>query len=154
AVARRGLQAAVWPAGCPGLCWAAPMLTVIHPDGSSQLLPHATADKIPTLLDAALAKRIEPVPAVADVLRRQRRELTSRCGVVNPHDIADAIRRGSYAALGEALAGRSPEHITKTVKAAGLRGRGGAYFAAATKWEGARQAPGSPKYLIVNAEEG
>src|SRR5437867_301194 len=108
-VDRRGLQAAVSPAGCSGLCWAAPMLTVIHPDGATQLLPHATADRIPALLDAALA---------------------------------------------EALAGRSPEHITQTVKAAGLRGRGGAYFAAATKWEGARQAAGSPKYLIVNAEEG
>jgi NADH:ubiquinone oxidoreductase subunit F (NADH-binding)/NADH:ubiquinone oxidoreductase subunit E len=153
-VDRRGLQAAVSPAGCSGLCWAAPMLTVIHPDGTTQLLPHTTADRIPALLDAALAKRVEPDPRVTDFLRRQRRELTSRCGVVNPHDIADAVRRGSYAALAEALAGRSPEHITQTVKAAGLRGRGGAYFAAATKWEGARQAPGSPKYLIVNAEEG
>ena len=153
-VDRRGLQAAVSPAGCSGLCWASPMLTVIHPDGATQLLPHATADRIPGLLDAALAKRVEPDPAVTDFLRRQRRELTSRCGAVNPHDIADAVRRGSYAALAEALAGRSPEHITQTVKAAGLRGRGGAYFAAATKWEGARQAAGSPKYLIVNAEEG
>ncbi len=153
-VDRRGLRAPVLPAGCSGLCWAAPMLTVIHPDGTMQLLPHATADRIPALLDAALAKRVEPDPGVTDFLRRQRRELTSRCGVVNPYDIADAIRRGSYAALAEALAGRSPEHITETVKAAGLRGRGGAYFAAATKWEGALRAPGSPKYLIVNAEEG
>ncbi|HEV8531731.1 MAG TPA: NAD(P)H-dependent oxidoreductase subunit E [Methylomirabilota bacterium] len=153
-VTRRGLQAPVVPAGCSGLCWAAPALTVIHPDGTSQLLPQVTADRVPALLDAALAKRVEPHPGVTDFLRHQRRELTSRCGVVNPHDIADAVRRGSYAALAEALAGRSPEHITQTVKAAGLRGRGGAYFAAATKWEGARQAPGSPKYLIVNAEEG
>jgi NADH:ubiquinone oxidoreductase subunit F (NADH-binding)/NADH:ubiquinone oxidoreductase subunit E len=153
-VTRRGLGAPVVPAGCSGLCWAAPVLSVIHPDGTTQLLPHVTADRVPALLDAALAMRVEPHPGVTDFLRRQRRELTSRCGVVNPHDIADAVRRGSYAALAEALAGRSPEHITATVKAAGLRGRGGAYFAAATKWEGARQAPGSPKYLIVNAEEG
>src|SRR5438445_2304973 len=130
------------------------MLTVNHPSSATQLLPLATADRIPALLDAALAKRIEPDPDVTDFLRRQRRELTSRCGAVNPHDIADAVRRGSYAALAEALAGRSPEHITQTVKAAGLRGRGGAYFAAATKWEGARQAAGPPTYLIVNAEEG
>jgi NADH-quinone oxidoreductase subunit F len=153
-VDRRGLPAPVLPAGCSGLCWAAPMLTVIHPDGTTQILPHATADRIPALLDAALATRVEPDVGVTDFLRRQRRELTSRCGVVNPYDIADAIRRGSYAALGEALAGRSPEHIIEIVKSAGLRGRGGAYFAAATKWEGARKAAGAPKYLIVNAEEG
>src|SRR6266705_3172524 len=95
---------------------ASPMLTVIHPDGATQLLPYATADRIPALLDAALGKRVEPDPDVTDFLRRQRRELTSRCGAVNPHDIADAVRRGSYAALAEALAGRSPEHITQTVK--------------------------------------
>jgi len=153
-VTRRGLKAPVVPTGCSGLCWAAPVLTVTHPDGTTQLLPHVTADRVPALLDAALAKRVEPDPGVTDFLRRQRRELTSRCGVVNPHDIADAVRRGSYAALAEALAGRSPEHITATVKAAGLRGRGGAYFAAATKWEGARKAEGVLKYLIVNAEEG
>ena len=40
------------------------------------------------------------------------------------------------------------------MKTAGLRGRGGAYFAAALKWEGARKASGEPTYLIVNGEEG
>ncbi len=44
--------------------------------------------------------------------------------------------------------------MIETVKAARLQGRGGAYFPAAVKWEGARRAAGEPKYLIVNGEEG
>ena len=44
--------------------------------------------------------------------------------------------------------------MIETIKRAGLRGRGGAYFQAALKWEGARRAGGAVKYLIVNGEEG
>ena len=152
-ITRRRLSARVVTVGCNGLCWAAPIVTVVSPGSESQHLPHATADRIPALLDAIAADRLEPHPGVVGFLALQRRELTARCGLVSPGDIADAIRRGSYAALAAALEAR-PEGVIETVKAAGLRGRGGAYFAAALKWEGARKAAGSPKYLIVNGEEG
>ena len=153
-VVRRSWNARIVTAGCGGLCWAAPVVTIVAPDGESRLLPHATADRIPALLDAAAADRIEPNPGVGDFLGHQRRELTARCGLVDPGDIADAIRRGGYAALADALSSRDPLAVIETVKAAGLRGRGGAYFAAALKWEGVRSARGAPAYLIVNAEEG
>jgi len=153
-VVRRSWSARIVTAGCGGLCWAAPVVTIVAPDGESRLLPHATADRIPALLDAAAADRLEPNPGVGDFLGHQRRELTARCGLVDPGDIADAIRRGGYAALADALAGRDPQAVIETVKAAGLRGRGGAYFAAALKWEGARAARAARRYLIVNAEEG
>jgi NADH:ubiquinone oxidoreductase subunit F (NADH-binding)/NADH:ubiquinone oxidoreductase subunit E len=153
-VVRRSWSARIVMAGCGGLCWAAPVVTIVAPDGESRLLPHATADRVPALLDAAAADRIEPNPGVGDFLGHQRRELTARCGLVDPADIADAVRRGGYAALADALANRDPLAVIETVKAAGLRGRGGAYFAAALKWEGARSARGAPTYLIVNAEEG
>jgi len=153
-VVRRSWSARIVTAGCGGLCWAAPVVTIVAPDGESRLLPHATADRIPALLDAAAADRIEPNPGVGDFLGHQRRELTARCGLVDPGDIADAIRRGGYAALADALSSRDPLAVIETVKAAGLRGRGGAYFAAALKWEGVRSARGAPAYLIVNAEEG
>ena len=153
-VVRRSWSARIVTAACGGLCWAAPVVTIVAPDGESRLLPHATADRIPALLDAAVAERFEDYPGVGNFLGHQRRELAARCGLVDPGDIADAIRRGSYAALADALSSRDPLGLIETVKAAGLRGRGGAYFAAAVKWEGARNAPGAPTYLIVNAEEG
>jgi NADH:ubiquinone oxidoreductase subunit F (NADH-binding) len=153
-IGRRRLNARVVTAGCNGLCWAAPIVTVVDADGGSRLLPHATADRIPALLDAVATGRLEPHPGVSDFLSHQRRELTARCGLVASGEIGDAIRRGSYAALAGALDAGRPEAVLETVKAAGLRGRGGAYFAAALKWEGARKAAGAPKYLIVNGEEG
>ena len=153
-VVRRSWSARIVTAGCGGLCWAAPVVTIVAPDGESRLLPHATADRIPALLDAAAADRLEVHPGAGDFLGHQRRELTARCGLVDPGDIADAIRRGGYATLADALASRDPLAVIETVKAAGLRGRGGAYFAAGLKWEGARSARGAPTYLIVNAEEG
>jgi NADH-quinone oxidoreductase subunit F len=153
-IARQGLGASVTTVGCNGACWAAPMIAVEGPDGERHLLPHATASRIPALLDTVLSRRLVPHPGIVDFFEHQRRELTDRCGLVAPGDIADAIRRGSYAALAAALEGGRPARVIDTVKAAGLRGRGGAYFAAALKWEGARNAGRSPTYLIVNGEEG
>jgi NADH-quinone oxidoreductase subunit F len=153
-IARRGLSARVVAGGCNGLCWAAPVVSVLGGSGSPRIATRVTAEWAAALLDAILSGRLDNDPEVQRYLSRQRRELIDRCGIVDPGDIEDAIRRGSYAVLADVLAGAKPERVIETVKAAGLRGRGGAYFQAAVKWEGARRAQGSPKYLIVNGEEG
>jgi len=56
-----------------------------------------------------------------------------------------------YAALRAALADRSPEELREEVKAANLRGRGGAGFPAGVKW--GFLAPAEPRYLVVNGDE-
>jgi len=48
----------------------------------------------------------------------------------------------------------APEDVLAIVGASGLRGRGGAGFPAGKKWEFARSQPGTPKYIIGNADEG
>ena len=151
---RLHLSARVVAGGCNGMCWAAPVVTVLRGDEAPRVIPRVTADQTAALLQAVTTA---PPPEHADVaafLAGQRRELMSRCGVTDPGDIADAVRLGSYAALRRALAEARPERVIATIKAAGLRGRGGAYFQAALKWEGARRAAGPVKYLIVNGEEG
>lgn len=58
---------------------------------------------------------------------------------------------------GEALAAalaRGPEQMLEQVKAAKLRGRGGAGFATGLKWEACRNAPGEAHYVVCNADEG
>jgi NADH:ubiquinone oxidoreductase subunit F (NADH-binding) len=74
--------------------------------------------------------------------------------MADPHDIADALRHGAYAALARALQDGRPETVIEEVRAAGLAGRGGAYFQTAVKWAACRAAAGSPKFLVVNGEEG
>jgi formate dehydrogenase iron-sulfur subunit len=153
-VARRKLPARVVAGGCNGMCWAAPVVTVLRADEAPRVLPRVTAGQAAALLDAVSAGTAPEPADVAAFLTGQRRELMSRCGITDPGDIADAIRRGSYEALARALAEAQPERVIETVKRAGLRGRGGAYFQAAVKWEGARRAADPIKYLIVNGEEG
>ncbi|OGK81566.1 MAG: hypothetical protein A2X52_17765 [Candidatus Rokubacteria bacterium GWC2_70_16] len=154
AVGRRGLDARVIAGGCGGFCWAAPAVTVIPPNGAPVIAAGITADRVGGLLDAAASGRLAQESEMSGWLSGQRRFLTERCGLTDPGDIAEAIRRGSYAALAEALAAGRPDEVIATVKSAGLAGRGGAYFRAALKWEGARRAAGEPKSLIVNGEEG
>ena len=48
----------------------------------------------------------------------------------------------------------TPEQVIETVMASGLRGRGGAGFLTAKKWQFCRATQEWPKYLICNADEG
>jgi len=64
------------------------------------------------------------------------------------------LETGGYAALRKALTGMTPAAVAAEVKAASLRGRGGAGFPAGTKWGFVPQAAGTPRYLCVNADEG
>jgi NADH-quinone oxidoreductase subunit F len=68
--------------------------------------------------------------------------------------IDDYLALGGYSALAEALFEMTPEQVIEEVKESGLRGRGGAGFPTGKKWEFCRQAPGEPKYVIVNCDEG
>jgi NADH-quinone oxidoreductase subunit F len=61
--------------------------------------------------------------------------------------LADYLACGGYAA-----AGRSAEDILTEVSAAGLRGRGGAWFPVERKWLAAREMPG-PRVLVANGAE-
>lgn len=69
-----------------------------------------------------------------------------------PEPLAEYLARKGYQALRQALA-MSGAEIVAAVRDAGLTGRGGAGFAAASKWEAARRGP-SPRYLVVNGAEG
>ena len=40
------------------------------------------------------------------------------------------------------------------MKRSNLRGRGGAGFPTAVKWESCRNAPGAERYIVCNADEG
>jgi len=60
-------------------------------------------------------------------------------------------------APGEAIAAalaRGRDGMLAELKASGLRGRGGAGFSTATKWEACARAPGPARYVVCNADEG
>ncbi len=67
-------------------------------------------------------------------------------------DIETYLAHGGYESLKKALK-MKPVEIIDAVKAANLRGRGGAGFPCGTKWSFIKHDDGKPHYIVVNADE-
>ncbi len=67
--------------------------------------------------------------------------------------LAGYRRSGGYVGLEKALA-MPPAAVIQTVRDSNLAGRGGAGFPTGLKWKAVRDAPGTPKYVVCNADEG
>src|SRR3546814_19219665 len=67
--------------------------------------------------------------------------------------MADYAAHDGWKGLKAARA-QSPQQVVDAVKASGLRGRGGAGFPTGIKWQTVLDAPGTPKYIVCNADEG
>ncbi|MFQ6037471.1 MAG: NADH-quinone oxidoreductase subunit NuoF [Candidatus Aminicenantales bacterium] len=80
--------------------------------------------------------------------------LTKDFGIENLFRIDVYQKRGGYASVKKALTQMKPEEILEEVKAANLRGRGGAGFPAGVKWGFVPKDTEGPRYLCVNADEG
>jgi NADH:ubiquinone oxidoreductase subunit F (NADH-binding)/NADH:ubiquinone oxidoreductase subunit E len=172
AVARRGLDVALVEGACNGMCYAAPLVEVRAAGWPRVVIERLDAAATGPLLDqvtngqgdfraaglSGIAWTDAPWRGLTPAREHpfwkgQERVLLSRCGAVDPADLDDALRHGAYAALARALDG-PPAAVIEAVKAAGLQGRGGAFFPTAVKWEGCRAAAGEPKYVVMNGEEG
>ena len=84
---------------------------------------------------------------------RERRiifENISRPGWSN--DLETYLAHGGYESLKKAL-GLPPQEIVDAVKAANLRGRGGAGFPCGVKWSFIKRDDGKPHYIVVNGDE-
>ena len=85
----------------------------------------------------------------------QTRTILARNEKVDPIRIFTYIENDGYAALAKVLWAGDSRRVVEEVKAAGLRGRGGAGFLTGQKWELlANQPDGRGKILVCNADEG
>ncbi|HZX10793.1 MAG TPA: NADH-quinone oxidoreductase subunit NuoF [Acidobacteriota bacterium] len=80
--------------------------------------------------------------------------LTKDFDVEHLYKIGVYMKKGGYKTLTKVLKKLKPEDVLKEVKAAHLRGRGGAGFPAGVKWGFVPKDVDKPKYLCVNADEG
>jgi len=152
--------------GCNGFCAEGPVMT-IYPDGV--FYERLSPEDVPLLVEEHLLKgrpvqklmykgpeRKYPVPLMKDipffslqVLRALRNK-----GLIDPEKIEDYIARDGYMAAAKALLEMTPQEIVETVKASGLRGRGGAGFPTGLKWELCAKVQGPVKYILCNGDEG
>ncbi|NPA31226.1 MAG: NADH-quinone oxidoreductase subunit E [Chloroflexi bacterium] len=124
---------------CLGLCEHAPAVLVDD---------RAVGPADPAQPEAVLHPRPqdEPKPVVGGSVR----VLTAWDDPAQPRSLEAYRAAGGYRALEQAPA---PADLIAAVKASGLFGRGGAAFPTGLKWQFAAQAPGRPKYVVVNADE-
>ncbi len=61
---------------------------------------------------------------------------------------------GGYQALDRIRREGDPGKVIELIAASGLAGRGGAGFPTGAKWKAVAEAPGSPKTIVCNADEG
>lgn len=152
--------------GCHGFCEQGP-IAIVEPEGIFYTKVQAEdAEEIASshLRDGKFVERLfyrDPlsgaaVPKYEDVnfYREQQRVILHKCGRINPEKIDDYLALGGYSALKKALLEMTPQEVIDEISRAGLRGRGGAGFYTAKKWELCRKAPGEKKYVICNADDG
>jgi len=152
--------------GCHGFCEQGPIV-FIQPEGI--FYAFVSLDDVPEIISSHLRdnkplSRLfykdtasgETVPYFKDInfYKKQQRIVLRNCGYINPERIKDYITADGYQALRNVLFKMTPQQVIDEIKLSGLRGRGGAGFPAATKWQFCHDAPGNRKYVICNADEG
>ncbi len=163
----RGLSGsvAVRATGCHGFCARGPVVALdpegifyqmVEPGDVSDIVAH-------TIVRGEVVSRLtyhdaEGCPCVRQpdipFFSGQKRVVLRNCGTIDPTDIDAYIARGGYEALAKALGAMSPADVLETVKASGLRGRGGGGFRTGSKWEFAAAQRSDKKFVICNADEG
>lgn len=148
--------------GCIGSCYLEPIIAYQTKD-ETYLYQNISEDKVEKLLDLLKSKKYDKDKnpyffAKTSELEKheffkiQTKRVTKNCGLINPESFEEYKKTGGTKPLAEAMK-QTPQQIIETVKASGLRGRGGAGFPTGQKWEIISKKQG-PKYLVCNADEG
>jgi NADH-quinone oxidoreductase subunit F len=161
-----GTKVAVRRTGCLGLCERGPLVLIQPRDICYMAVREKDVPQIVEksivgneliqrllYLDEESGKRVTKLEEIP-FYKYQNRVLLGNNANMDATSILDYIATGGYDALVKALTRMSPEQVLLEIKEANLRGRGGGGFQAGRKWETTRNAPGEPKYVIVNADEG
>ena len=148
---------------CTGLCDQGPGLLV-----NGRAIPRATPERMAQIAELILARQpVKDWPAelfrIEDNIRRA--DVLLDHGLQPGEALLAAFARGVAAPAELAANNRSwreaniatppgPLATLEEIKRAKLRGRGGAGFTTGLKWEACRNAPGTTRYVVCNADEG
>ena len=181
AIQGSGLDVMLTGVGCFGACHQEPLVGVRVPGSPLLMLRHVQANDAGRILEGLSTQKmpadlvyckIEEWDHITAFLRYgqgypdvqawnaipffkgQKKIVLRNCGLINPSDIEEYIGVGGYQALYKVLIDGRPEGVIEQIKAARLRGRGGAGFLTGNKWDFLAKAKADTKYIICNADEG
>ena len=134
---------------CLGQCDRGPAVFLQRAGDEDAILVGATSQRVL----AALEGDALPLPTVTVPQRGDPSlKLLRRIGVVDPTSLDGYRASGGYEALLRALE-MGPGQVIAEIKAANLRGRGGAAFPMGIKWDAVARSAETPSYVICNADE-
>jgi len=84
----------------------------------------------------------------------QERVVLENGGVIDPNRIESYVGHRGYQAMERVITRMAPEDVVETIRASGLRGRGGAGYPVGSKWALLAASAGDTKYVIANGDEG
>ena len=152
--------------GCHGFCEREPVVLIlpeeicylgVKPEDVPEIVSETLVqDKVVERLTYEDRQTGEKAVKESDIpfYKHQSRIVFGNNKLIDPKSIEDYIAIGGYEALAKALCQMTPEKVLDEVKRANIRGRGGAGFPAAVKWQTTRSSPSDVKYVIVNCDEG
>jgi NADH-quinone oxidoreductase subunit F len=178
----RGLAVQLVPVGCFGFCAEEPLVNLWVPGQPLLMLHRVQPNHVDEILNGLGRGHLPPAEIVLCKIEEwdhltghvkygtgypdvpnwneipffngQVKIVLRNCGLINPDDIEEYIAVGGYQALYKVLIDQNPDGVIEQIKAAKLRGRGGAGYLTGNKWEYLQKAPGPEKYLVCNADEG
>ncbi len=181
AIQRDGLDVMLASVGCFGCCFQEPVVSVRLPGHPLVMLKRVQANDAGRILES-LSTGVLPrdlvyckiegwdhitgtvrygqgypeIPAwnAIPFFKGQKKIVLRNCGLISPAEIEEYIAVGGYQALYKVLIDGRKDAVIEQVKAARLRGRGGAGFLTGNKWDFLAKAKPEPKYIICNADEG
>ena len=158
---QRGEDIEIVRNGSRGLFWLEPLVEVETSGGRVAYGPVESGD-IDSLFQAGFTRGETHHPLCQGLteeipyLSKQQRVTFARAGVTDPVSLGDYQALDGFEGLRKALQ-MDRQAIVNEVKASGLRGRGGAAFPTAIKWQTVLDATtneSNQKYIVCNADEG
>ncbi len=167
-VTRAGLddEVQIVATGCHGFCERGALMVIYPEEIFYQKVKPAKAAEIveKTLKGGEIIEELlyedpttgERIVKESDIpfYKHQQQELLHLGRRIDPARIEDYLAAGGYAALPKVLSDIEPDAVIDMVTRSGLRGRGGGGFPAGVKWRSCKNAPGEPRYVLCNADEG
>jgi NADH:ubiquinone oxidoreductase subunit F (NADH-binding) len=152
--AGKNLSVEVSKCGCLGMCYAEPLIEVSLPGRPSVIYGRVDKETALRIIREHIAMGQPVADHVLDKAPGEQRVVLRNCGRIDPDSIEEYIAHGGYLSLKKALLDMGPEKVIEQIQKSGLRGRGGAGYPTALKWEAARESQGERKYMICNGDEG
>jgi len=163
----KNINVEVTQTGCPGMCYAEPLVTVEIPgqkpffygyvdaEGAKKIITEHFVNKN-YVKDMLLNIEGDKLIDISEIpyYKYQKKVALSICGKIDPEKIEQYIAFDGYAALAKVLKEMTPTDVIDCISKSGLRGRGGGGFPTGTKWKFANASKSDQKYVVCNADEG